>query len=242
MKMKRMSVKSTFALIGILFFIIGAVLFTAGCYWIASDMNFKSNAETTEAVITDIDVHRRTGGKIERRAIVEYTVDGTLYETMLSEYKSGMYVGQKITVYYDPEHPGNVKTGSLFIPIMVTSMAGVFIIVGGVFIMININSSRRRKNLMENGDVFTGIITDVKMNLSVRINNRHPYKAECEVTDPYTNERYLYSSENIMNDISGFVGSEVTVYVDKNNKGKYYVDINELISKYTPEDNIHDYR
>ena len=34
----------------------------------------------------------------------------------------------------------------------------------------------------------------------------------------------------------------ITVYVDRNNKKKYYVDIFELMDKYKEEENIHDYR
>lgn len=242
MKSKRMSVKLVFNILGIIFFAVGAVLFIIGCFVFFSGMNFKDNAEITEAVITDIDVYRKTKGELGHRLLIEYTVDDVEYEQILDEYNSEMYIGKKITVYYDPKNPSDVRTGSLLLPIIFTSIGGGFIIIGSVFLIINIKSSRRRKYLMKNGDVFTGKIINVKMNMSVTINYRHPYKVECEVTDPYTNERYLYSSENITDDISEFIGSDVTVYVDKNNKGKYYVDIKELINKYNSESNIHDYR
>ncbi|MDE6600448.1 MAG: hypothetical protein K2K34_10270, partial [Oscillospiraceae bacterium] len=53
----------------------------------------------------------------------------------------------------------------------------------------------------------------------------HPYRADCEVFDPNSGERYLYRSENTMEDISDLVGTSVVVYADRDNRKKYYVDI-----------------
>lgn len=241
MNIKKMGIKRTFIGIGSIFLIIGIVLAIASGISISEEMDFKNNADTTEAVITDIvRYHSKNGSK--RRPVIKYTVNGREYQQTLSEYHSGMSVGDSITVYYDPNDPANVSSGSLFSSIMVTGAGVLFAAIGGVFIGVVVVSLSKRKRLMQNGDALTGIITDVRMNMSVRINRRHPFKAECEVNDPYTSERYLYSSENITEDISGFIGSEVTVYVDKNDKRKYYVDIYELINKYRQDEHIHDYR
>lgn len=45
-----------------------------------------------------------------------------------------------------------------------------------------------------------------------------------------------------MGNISDLIGREVTVYVDSNNKKNYYVDIYELIDRYSSDENIYDYR
>ncbi len=241
MKTKKMGVKKMFIIIGILFVFIGAVLFIAGVISISYETDFKNNAETTEAVIVDIEYFRKKNG-MKRKPVVEYTVDGVKYKQTLDEYNSGMRIGDNITIYYDPEDPENVSTGSLFASLLAICMGGLFVIIGGAFIASVIVSFIKKTKLITTGDAFTGVIIDVKMNMSVRINRRHPYKVECEVTDPYTTERYLYSSENIMEDISELIGSDVTVYVDKNNKGKYYVDVKELINRHNAESNVHDYR
>lgn len=237
--------KRVIASIGIMFFIIGILFLGIGCYNFISHKDFMERADKTDAVITDISYERkRMNGKTVKRHIItiEYTVDGVDYESEITEYKTGMYEGKTIEIYYDPNNPNDVKTNSIMLPVTFAGLGLLFVIIGGSFIMIKIISSVRRKNLMANGDVLKGIITNVNMNMSVRINGRHPYRAECEVIDPIDGNKYLYSSNNITEDISKFVGMEVTVYADKNNRKKYYVDIKQLIEKYNNDNNIYDYR
>ena len=118
----------------------------------------------------------------------------------------------------------------------------VFAIVGASLLLPVILKAVRRKRLMANGDQLTGIITAVNINFCVTINGRHPYRADCEVFDPNSGERYLYRSENTMEDISWLVGTSVTVYADPVNRKKYYVDITSPAESYRTENNIHDYR
>lgn len=118
----------------------------------------------------------------------------------------------------------------------------IFAIVGASMLLSVILKAVRRKRLMANGDQLTGIITAVNINFSVTINGRHPYRADCEVFDPNSGERYLYRSENTMEDISWLVGTSVTVYADHDNRKIYYVDIASLAESYREENKIHDYR
>lgn len=118
----------------------------------------------------------------------------------------------------------------------------VFAVVGAAFLLSVIVKVVRKKRLIANGDQLTGIITAVNINFSVTINGHHPYRADCEVFDPNSGERYLYRSENTMEDISGLVGTSVTVYADPDNRKKYYVDIYSPAESYREENKIHDYR
>ena len=118
----------------------------------------------------------------------------------------------------------------------------IFAIVGASLLLSVIVKAVRRKRLMANGDQLTGIITAVNINFYVTINGHHPYRADCEVFDPNSGERYIYKSENTMEDISWLVGMSVTVYADPVNRKKYYVDIDSPAESYREENNIHDYR
>lgn len=242
---KRRSVRSTFYILGIFFIFLGGIFFGAGCGVIVSDINFKKTADKTQAVILEIERYTyRSGGKNKTRGhvTIAYEVNGKDYVQELSEYNSSMRKGEEIDIYYNPDDPNDFRTCSLTIPVVFMGIGGLFMALGAVFVATNIISAKRRKDLMENGDALTGTITAVNMNRSVRINGRHPYKAECEVIDPFSSEKYLYSSQNVTNDISYLIGREVTVYVDKNDKSKYFVDIFELEKRYMEENNIHDYR
>lgn len=118
----------------------------------------------------------------------------------------------------------------------------LFTILGTAFLLWVILKTVRRKKLIENGEQLTGVITAVRLNMNVTVNGVHPYRAECEVVDPYSGERYLYSSDNTIEDISAFMGMSVTVYADPNDRKKYYVDIASLTNRYSYDDKVHDYR
>lgn len=119
----------------------------------------------------------------------------------------------------------------------------LFLIIGLPFLIVAIRRRNTISRLLETGVQAEGIITDVVINLQVTVNGRHPYKAECQVTDPATGEIYLYSSGNVMKKIDYLVGRSVTVYYDPDDRKKYYVDIESAEAGYnmdSPE--VHDFR
>lgn len=125
---------------------------------------------------------------------------------------------------------------------IVIGFGAIFAIIGASLLLSVILKAVRRKRLIANGDQLTGTIVAVNLNMSVTVNGYHPYRADCEVFDPISGERYLYRSENTMEDISGLVGMSVIVYADPNNRKKYYVDVASLADSYRSENQIHDYR
>lgn len=247
-----MSSKTTFKICGALFTFIGAVFLVSGLAILISNIKFKEEADKTHGEIIEI-VHERSENYNHRHSrrrshnyysyiIVGYTVDDEYYESRLNIYSSRMREGQEITLYYDPDEPENVRTDLTSLPIIFIGLGGLFFMIGMTIFVLNILSVRNKKSLMTNGDVMTGTITNVKVNTAVIINGMHPFKAECESTDPYSGEKYLFSSNNIMEDITGLTGSEVKIYVDKNNRRKYYVDIKDLLNRNNSANHIHDYR
>ncbi len=120
---------------------------------------------------------------------------------------------------------------------------GIFVLAGIIMIIITELMNRKRRRLIEHGVQAEAVITRVARDLAVRVNNSHPFRAECRVTDPVTGEVYLYSSPRIIQDITHLQGRTVTVYYDPDNRKKYFVDIEALISESEENDPaIHDYR
>lgn len=119
----------------------------------------------------------------------------------------------------------------------------LFFLIGLPFLITAIRKRNMMKRLLETGQQAEGIITDVVRNLQVTVNGRHPYKAECQVTDPVTGEIYLYSSGNIMKKIDYLIGRSVTVYYDPDDRRKYYVDIESAETGYNADSpEVHDFR
>lgn len=245
-KIKR--IPSIFFIIGTAFTVFGIVFLSIGIIVFVHTQKFLQNSEQTEAVISRIETeyYRDSDGKREARhnVWVKYEVNGKHLEEPLGYYSMEMNEGDNITINYNPNDPSKIKAedGLAVIGFVIIPTGSIFTILGIIFISIKISADIRKNRLIKSGESFVGIITDVKMNKTVTINNRHPYKAECEVFDPYSGEKYLYSSENISGNISNLVGKEVTVYVDSRNKKNYYVDIFELIDRYSSDENIYDYR
>lgn len=230
-------------LFGAIFFAAGMSFFWAGIIHTVSFNSFKSKAETVLAEITYIDSRSARRDSSTRTDVwVSYTVDGQQYETKLNYYTTGMHVGDTIEIYVDPENPSKIKAGTVLGDVIFMLVGGVFAFVGGCIMAVNAAKIFQKKRLIRDGEQLTATVTNVYMNNNVRINGRHPYKAECEFNDPYSGERYLFSSENVTDNISYMVGYPVTVYTDRNDRSKYYVDIGGLTEQYNEENKIHDYR
>ena len=243
--MKVRGTEGTTNLLGIVFLLVGVIMIVASVCTFVGEKQFEAKAEKTTAVITEID--RYTTGSGDDRTThhdvyVEYRVDRQVYNCMLNTYTSSMYEGKEIEVMYDPENPGDVRVSNYIAPIILVFMGLIFGGVGGGLFFANIAAGSKRKKLMANGERLSGTITDVITVTNVRINGRHPYKAEIEVVDPYTGETYLYSSRQVINDISYMVGSTVDVYVAPDDKSRYYVDLESVVADEYSDTKVHDYR
>lgn len=243
--MKTKDTTSFLIIFGAIFFAAGMMFALAGIMHMISLNEFKERAEAVEAEITYIDHSRSTRSRhtsAHTDVFVSYTVDGQEYERDLNYYTAGMHVGDTIEIYVDPENPSHIEADAVFGDVIFMIVGGIFAFIGGCFVVMNIKKKVQGKRLLVNGEQLSAVITSVYRNNNIKINGRHPYKMECEYTDPYSGEKYLFSSDNVMSDISGLEGYTVTVYADRDDRSKYYIDVNELTERYNEENKIHDYR
>lgn len=71
-----------------------------------SDFKFKTSAQSTNAVITQIDAEWHGGNdNYAYNVYVAYTAGGKAYQGQLDFYKSSMRKGKRIKIYYNPDSP-----------------------------------------------------------------------------------------------------------------------------------------
>lgn len=212
---------------GLTYFIVGLVLIiSAACICIKKSESIKVR-ELVNAVVYEIDSSKRD-------ITILYEANNNIYTGKLEYYSSLLSKGDELNIYIDKNDPNDFISDSKILEIVFIILGCVFTVIGAIIISVHLAKTNHRNKLIKTGDVLNGIIISAKENQAVTINNKHPYIAECEIHSPLNGESIKCRSENILYDLSEFIGYEVTVYADLKRE-KYYVDINELIEKYNTD-------
>lgn len=229
------------AIVAAVFGFVGAVFIFGGIFSVVQQKSFMEDAERVEALITDIQYYRSSNGHRSEDVYVSYEIDGEEYETKLGEYSSSMHKGQTIDLYYDPDDPYEVMTGDV-----AKTVGIIFIIVGGVvfsasmiIVFLRGRKKRKMKSLIATGEELWAEVTEVCVNnmITYRVSVKtyretggHPFFLICRYEDPATREVFTFKSDNYMRDLGGLEGRQIRVYCDRNDRSKYYVDVESACS------------
>lgn len=215
----------------IIFAIIGAILVVIGFILFGNVFNYTNKIETT-GIITRISLSRNSENE-SRRVYVSYVAEGNEYESTLNGYSSSFYEGKEIEIYYDKDNPNKIGMKSLDLLFLILPGIGlIFLIIGGTGILVKVNKKKLEKRLKENGELIYADYVETIINTSYSVNGRYPYKIICEWTNPVDSEEYMFKSRNIWSNPEDIIEEknikQFPVYIDKNNKKKYFVDIDIL--------------
>lgn len=205
---------------GLLFMVIGIAVYL-------SDQKFYEEATPAEAVITDFVRDRADDSS---STIVSFTANGSQRIARLGYYSSGMSIGERITIYYRPQNPLDIryKGASKFVLYIFCGIGLPFFIVGVVGIVRMAGGRSRARRLKEHGLRIRAEITGVDYNTMVSMNGRHPLVITCKAKAPDGTTR-TFRSGNLWNcsedDI--VLHSQVDVFVDERRPKSYYVDVGE---------------
>lgn len=225
-----------FAIFSAVFLAVGIGLFAGGLIWMVNAVSFKSTAEKITGEISRIETYRDSDGDRSHSVYVTYRYGGKLYEDVaISSYSSSMYEGKEITLYCDPEHPGNIMEGSLYYigPILLIGMGAVFGCMGGGVIVTRFVRSAGQKRLKANGRSIYATVEQTVHNRNMSVNGIHPFYLICTYRDEYKDITYRFRSHNLWTNPSTVFpdGSTIEVKVDGDNYSKYYVNTDELDRK-----------
>lgn len=228
-----MSGKTVKKLIGVLFIIVGIIIFIIGNQCRKDDILFRKNAIKTNAVIEKINRYPTSDDDYRYDVIVSFEVNNKKYSGSLNSWNSSMYEGKEVTIYYDKNDPNKFKSDlSNLLLFVAFGMGIVFFLVGFILLLVEIINKIKYNYLLKNGIRIEAKIEDIYINEHIYIAGKHPYILVCTSVDKKNNKIYSFKSENIWFDIKSLVQSFnitfVPVIVLKDNYKKYVVDLEEL--------------
>lgn len=216
-----------FAALGIIFIIVGIL-------WLAIGSRFKKNAVEVSAVIQEIEQYRDSDGDLSHRVYVSYSYNEQNYENVrLNEYSSNMYEGKEIEIMIDPNNPRvNMMNLGLYLGSGIFIGMGVIFACVGIFPLIGLGrSSFAQKKLIASGQYIYATVESIQYNKNYTMNGQYPFIIYCTYKDDYKNIIYRFKSDNIWTNPEYFVqpGSEIKVFVDRQNYKNYHVDIESIM-------------
>lgn len=217
-----------------IFAVIGLLMLMGGSYFYLSGYSQEKSGIVVTGQIIDLSVHRSDDGA-SYCPVVKYT-DGKEEYVMESSYCSSGYrnaLGDDIDVIYQLGSPDNAVIhafGGLYGgAVILLGMGAVFALVGTLPLIIMYLRSKSGQRLLREGMPVKARFSEVILNTTININGRSPFQIVAQMHDTAANTVKLYYSHNIAFDPSPFINQEfVTVYVDKKNPDKYYMDISFL--------------
>ncbi len=217
------------------FFIFGLVGFLAGVF-VCIHIFSHNNETITTATITKIERYMDYNRNRQYDVIVSYNVNGKKYESRLMGYSTSFREGQEIEVYYKNDNPSVVNATKLdWLSLIFPAISFIFILVGGIPLIVLIKNSKKEKKLIEHGKKIYANFVEVKINSMYRVNNKSPYNIICQWNNPNDGKIYIFKSKNIWFNPQKIIEEKnikmFPVYIDENNIKKYAMDTDEVTSK-----------
>ena len=160
--------------------------------------------------------------------VVSYQLNGEPATATISvSYSPHWPTGSPYRLMADPENPG--RAADYFLAIM----GGVFGVVAALLLAIGLavwlvmgRRERRREEILRYGLHTTAVVTELRQNRSVTVNNRHPWVAVATCRHPSTREEMTLRSHMLWNPTIA-EGDAVDVAFDPMDERRYAMDIRE---------------
>lgn len=220
----------------VIFLIVGIGLLAGAFLFSRYFASFKAGAEEVTGEITRIEEYYDSDRELRHHVYVSYTYDGVDYDDVsINSYNSSMYEGKEIELLCDKKNPEHImeKSAGNLVVIILAGIGIIFVLVGGIPLLVMTGKKSKNKKILENGQVLHALVDSIEYNTSVAVNGTHPYVIFCSYRDEYKDITYRFKSENIWTDpfLVFQPGSDIEVYVEPGDYSKYYVNAQKMIEQ-----------
>jgi hypothetical protein len=213
----------------------GAVFLVIAIASASGTRTFLAEASPARGTVTAL-VRGRSSSSNSYAPVVRFvTADG---ETI--EFKSNTFsdppayaVGQHVDVLYRPLAPSNAMVDDFLSlwasPLMFGALGSIFLAGGVGFIAAAILRARKAADLKRHGRRVMTTVQRVERNDSVKVQGRNPYRIFTVAPSLAGPDARVFESDDVWFDPSPYLnGREITVYVDRHDRDRYYVDLSFL--------------
>lgn len=222
--------KNPMKIFGTIFLIVSIVVIGLAFSTFYNAFNFNSNAQRTEAVISNIAILKDKNGKEYYDTLVNYTVSGKQYNNIsLNTSVNDKKKGDTIDIFYNKLDNTSIRISlkPYYLSIFLFSM-GIALLVSAFMAVRRLNYRKNEVNnlILDNNFIYANI-KDIQNNFGLRFGTRSPIFIKCEYNDG--NNNITFDSDNIWLPIKkDIIQKQVKVFIDNNDMNKYYVDTRDL--------------
>jgi hypothetical protein len=141
--------------------------------------------------------------------------------------------GQKVNVFYNPTKSQIAEIEGFFTlwggSVLLGIFGGVLLMIGGGIILAGVLKNNKNENLKKNGTPIDTELQSVERMTTSQDNGMYPFIISTKWQNPTTSELHIFQSDNIWFDPTSYVECKrITVFIEKGNPKKYYVDLSFL--------------
>lgn len=225
-----------------IFLIVGLFFLALTAYLSFSTIQFQKTAQRTEGTV--VKLHERISTKDKKREVMYYPefafLDGNkqlhLIESSKGSHPPAYDIGEKVSIIYQPDEPDNAKADTFvelwLAPVIMLILGVTFTLPGLIMFLIPVLSGNKAEKLQRTGLSVKAKIIRVEQNEAITMNGRSPWRIVCQWHNQLENRVYVFNSQNFWFDPQDYIKSdELTVFIDKSNPKKYWVDTRMIPSK-----------
>ena len=224
----------SFKIVAGIFAVVGVGMLIGAFWSFNSAKTFIANGIVVSGEVLDLTLNT-SGESATYVPIVEFTTrDGQTIEYISSVGSNppGYEINEQVEIIYDPTSPYNAKINAfwdLWFGVFIFGFMGViFSAFGFGFLYVFVVRPNQRKKLMNTGMAIHTEFVGVEKNTRLTVNRKNPYQIVSRWMEG--DREYIFRSKNFWRNPSEYVNKEqkITVWVDPNNKKKYYMDVSFL--------------